>query len=497
MEDRSRFAPWTPRLLILAAAACAALAAWRIWSVVWLREPSLVITGGCEEEALFSLWKRVHGQPVYADAQAIPYAVSYFNYLFYEVYGAWTAAWLNLLGLGDAWIPTIARCLTLLIVVANIFTLRRLMTEADVVPPGFGRAALWSAAALPFINPAVGLWYFTARPDWLAVLLELLGLFWLVRFDKQGGAARLTIAGVCMYAAWACKHSSVTVAAAWCLLNLTRRRWRPVVALAVPLGVAVGATLFLGGPNYLRSLLASQANLKIEPQQGVQLLVIVCQENPLLGVALVALAIWGWSRRAAFGGTSMQLLTWCLVLAVLLAFVTSMKAAASINYYYLAGALAMLWLLGLRRHAATDLERFHPGWLAGCAWIIAIVVQIALGASPKDRFTFQEDQQEMRALAARLQAMPGPALVSVRAGNLPWLQPHAPHFVVGTAYAYDRAAGVAFERGGLAGLANDGYFSVVVLTNDEPATIDGAPLAKYRLEAEDGRFRYYVRDTVK
>src|SRR5438045_9141407 len=46
-----------------------------------------VTTSGCEEEALFSLWRFAHGEAVYSDPTLLPYAISYFNWLFYLVYG--------------------------------------------------------------------------------------------------------------------------------------------------------------------------------------------------------------------------------------------------------------------------------------------------------------------------------------------------------------------------------------------------------------------------
>lgn len=488
---------WTPRLLVLAACACSALVGYRVWTVLYLRQPGLIITSGCEEESLFAIWKFANGQPVYSNPETIPYAVSYFNFLFYKSYGLWSEAWLTILGLSDSWLPTLARCLTLVVLLANVLVLRQIMKEADLIPANFGTAAAWSAALLPFINPMVGLWVFTARPDWLAILFELLGLLWLLRHQRQGGGARLVMACIFLYAAWATKQSSVAIVTAWCLLNLARRRWRDVGLVAGLLVTAFGLTCLLGNSAYRQSVFFSQRYMRLDLEQGVQYFVIACQEYPLLGLGILALGIWGWRFRARFRNAPMQLLSWCFLISLLWAFVAAMKSAANTNYFYLSGALSMLWLLALLRSAVIADARFDPGWWAACVLLIAAVVQLAVGRRAIEQTDFRIEQKKWMVLTARLTSLPGPQLVTVRAGNLPWIQPHAPYFVVGTTYPYDRQAGVIFERGGLGGLVAAGYFSVVAVSRDDPAaTIDGTPLTSYRLENEDAYFRYYVRTDV-
>jgi hypothetical protein len=84
LQKASRFVAvaW-PALLGLAAITCLTLAAIRIFYDLSLRQPFQIFTSGLEEEALFSVWKYVHGQPVYSDLFSIPFSGSYFNWLFY------------------------------------------------------------------------------------------------------------------------------------------------------------------------------------------------------------------------------------------------------------------------------------------------------------------------------------------------------------------------------------------------------------------------------
>jgi hypothetical protein len=58
------------------------------FSWVFLRStPLLTGTSGFEEEALFSIWKLKEGMPVYSPLDQVPFSGSYFNGLFYLLYG--------------------------------------------------------------------------------------------------------------------------------------------------------------------------------------------------------------------------------------------------------------------------------------------------------------------------------------------------------------------------------------------------------------------------
>src|SRR5436190_1377515 len=84
------------------------------WGVILPWNPELMpaTTSGCEEEALFSIWKFTQGQAVYSDPAAVPYAISYFNWLFYWSYGAIAKMCLSVFHLPEIWLPAITRCIT-------------------------------------------------------------------------------------------------------------------------------------------------------------------------------------------------------------------------------------------------------------------------------------------------------------------------------------------------------------------------------------------------
>ena len=82
-------------------------------------------------------------------------------------------------------------------------------------------------------------------------------------------------------------------------------------------------------------------------------------------------------------------------------------------------------------------------------------------------YTYQGSDPVYRAIAAKLDRLPGPVIVSDGYANLPWVQRDSPHFVIASNYDYDRAAGQWFEDGGWQGLVSHGYFGTVVVFEDE------------------------------
>src|SRR6185369_11979167 len=110
-------AEWSTRLqwaVIIIAVLNLALAVRRLVPIFFPWNPDLmpVVTTGCEEEALFSIWKFTRGETVYSDPAMIPYTISYFNWLFYWLYGGVAKLCLSAFDLSDSWLPVVVRGLT-------------------------------------------------------------------------------------------------------------------------------------------------------------------------------------------------------------------------------------------------------------------------------------------------------------------------------------------------------------------------------------------------
>jgi hypothetical protein len=200
------------------------------------------------------------------------------------------------------------------------------------------------------------------------------------------------------------------------------------------------------------------------------------------------------------------------------------KYGADYNYFFEPSVLGLLWLLSLRQALAGEsgsvrwLRMAFPiaafamlavaaqnAFVAAANWRSRAVAQRAL--TPRQLQAAQiapKERPEWDVLRRSLAAMPGPVLVVDRRYNLPWVQPHPPHFVVAYNYAADRESGRTFDHGGLAGLIRQRYFKTIVtpvtLSTNAHVTvagiatrlgIDGQALDGYSLHHADRYFEYY------
>src|SRR3989338_5105296 len=106
---------------VFGAALSLGLLLWRVALTLSFSRPLQFMTTGAEDGSLFTVWRSIHGQTIYADPHRIPYFASYFNWLFYAFYGVVIKTGMVLFSAGDEWIPTIGRWVTLSGCAAGIF----------------------------------------------------------------------------------------------------------------------------------------------------------------------------------------------------------------------------------------------------------------------------------------------------------------------------------------------------------------------------------------
>ena len=195
--------------LALAAAATVCGTLMMVRWVAAFRGGAYVLTSGMEEESLFAIWKWMHGERVYANPFAPPFAISYFNWLYYWSYGFWVKGIQALMGLDATAIPGIARGLTLLLTLCGTALIYVFLAPLHAVRRIAGTVAI-------ALNPLVGFWTVTVRPDVGALVCDLAAL-WCVKKAVRSGSVWLLPAWVGFYSAWAFKHSYVAALTAACL----------------------------------------------------------------------------------------------------------------------------------------------------------------------------------------------------------------------------------------------------------------------------------------
>lgn len=509
--------------VLLVVALNALLVGRRLLSVFTPWDPALmpVTTSGCEEEALFSLWKFVQGQPVYTDPGAIPYAVSYFNWLFYWLYGGAAKLGLSVFSLEPAWLPVIARGLTLILTVGCAVVTYAIVREAGIWPRNWRRVTVIGLISLLFFNELFREWIVTTRPDVGGLFFELMGLWFALRYFNRPRWITLAATLLCCYAAWSFKHNMVSVITGFCLVLLLTRRIRECAFMAVGFGLLAGAAFAIGGATYRFSILASQKHCTFSFDQCWYVLRTafdLASHWPILVVTLLAAP---FLRQELFWDSRRFVLCAATAVAWILMFVTAAKHGSDYNYVFLPSVLGALWVLGVYSFSGGTAYKFSLFRLAlplvvffmGVLTLRTVAVAIdeqRIRAKAEEALTSRQQQaldnfpSERIQLQRSLAKLPGPVLVTDRHHNLPWIQPHAPQFVVAYGYPADRQNGQIYEGGGIAGLLAAGYFKTVVTpavlsTNIDLSvtavtagpTIDGQSLDRYEVDHSDRYFTYY------
>jgi hypothetical protein len=507
-----------------------------------------VTTTGCEEEGLFSIWRFSKGEPVYMDSSAIPFAASYFNWLFYSVYGEICKWTLSLLNLDDRALPAVARLVTLGFAAACIGILYAVLQFLPL-PAWFGKPARLGLSIMLILNPLTGGWIITARPDLGALTFELAALLFALKYLCSHERSYFYAILAACYAAWGFKHNSVNVLLGFCIFLAVRRRWREFLFFGGVSGGLWCVSLLIGGSQYRFALLQSQMHCQFSPELGFETvktaLFLAPQLAPLaIGLALVA----AWQRPGLIADTPLFLSY--LGLATLgVALLGVCKQGAYVNYLLLFSILGMIWLLCCNdAQCESRWERRMVVGVRFATWgLFAVVLLKGVPVSlhvmseaahqtlarwkknqPAHETPALSDPARARGqpeLVARLTEhfthLPGPIWINERALNLPWLQAKPPHFVYAFTYPLDRNAGRVYQAGGIGRMIEAGYFGTLVVSlqhcacespanpmrqckhltmnhlpivlTSEGLTIDGGNLRNYELQARDGMFSFYVK----
>ncbi len=507
-----------------------------------------VTTTGCEEEGLFSIWRFCRGEPVYADSSAIPFAASYFNWLFYAAYGGICKSTLFLLNLDESLLPAIARLVTLGFAAGCIGLLYAILQFLPV-RLCLGNASRLALSLVLVLNPLTGAWISTARPDLGALAFELAGLFCALQYLRSHKRWHLYATVAACYTAWGFKHNSVNVLLGFGIFLAVRRRWREFLVLGGLSGGLWCVSLFLGGSLYRFALLESQMHCQFSPALGFDTIKAAFSLAPQLAPLAIGLAIMAACRRPGTMADTPLFLTYLCVGTLGVALIGICKQGAYLNYLLLFSILGMIWLL-----CSNDAE-CEPRWerrmagglrLATCS-LFAMVLTKGLPASINLLYEtshrtvarWKSDQPAREALAPsntvraggqpemvarlteHLSHLPGPVWINERAVNLPWLQTKPPQFVYAFTYPLDRKAGRKYEAGGIGALIEAGYFGSLVVSlqhcacespsnpkrpckhltmnhlplvlTSEGLAIDGGSLRHYELQGRDGMFSFYVK----
>jgi hypothetical protein len=453
----------------------------RGFHAISLQQPLYIMAGGFEEESLFAIWKFIRGDSVYTDPYSIPFAAAYFNWMFYGVYGEIIGLVQSALGLTDAWISTIGRLVTLMGTGVGLLVSYRLFSFFLKGEPDAKIFAL-IFAILIFIGPLAGFWVFTVRPDMWAPTLDALAIHCFFKFKNRHELTALLLFCLFSYFSWAFKQTHILAPATIGLYLLSLGQWRNLFIVCFSMFVLWGGTLLLGSESYVRMLSLGVSGAAFSFDVWLKAFInFVIKSIPLILLFITILG-WGFNRESrtvmlAHSGFRFAL---CGVIAwLLVVFPASAKIGAAENYH-LEGSL-YLALAGVTGYAALG-DRLQNSKLFnaihGLGWALLVIALIA-ALSGNAKISLQDQHERLLAYKACMASLAQPIFVENRYAALPWLKPGEPHFILAYNYEADRRAGKKFEKNGIGGLIENGYFGALVLSRRTGDYFDGVSLAGY------------------
>jgi hypothetical protein len=463
------------------------LMAMRGASAISFSEPLLVITSGAEEDSALAFWKTIHGLPVFEDPHRLPFVASAYNWLYYAFYGKITGAVLAALSLGDAWIPTIGRVISLVLTAVGIglayWALRLLAGRRSEVPP----APLAALAAFLFIGPLVGFWAMSLNVELAATLCAIVAMIAVFAWHEHHPGRAVAVACVAAYLAWCFKQSHVFMTGAVVVFLLARREWRLLSLSLMFFGAGWGLAILGGSEPYVKILFFKGTDATLELSTFIRNLVNVATKTTpvaaLLAVVLLARRDWRALGRDLFADHKALFSLVTLAVTLPLTMVMSAKQGAAENYYFVAVVAAAFAAVAMLPHLGVT-ERGRRIWqgLAVAGWLAAAAASATVLAGWNGVLSVRDWDSRHRAEIDCVRDLPPPLLpLSNPYLSLPWLYPHGPHFNLFYNYPRDRAAGRWFERGGVGGLIREGYFGTVLIGPGGEPVFDGASLTeKYR-----------------
>jgi len=453
----------------LAVAAAVALMALRVGSAISFAEPRLVVTSGAEEEAVMSLFRAMTGEP-YADPHRLPFSASYYNLLFYAVFGTIG----RLSGVSAEWLTTVWRLTALAI---TLGWLGLSLAAMRVFAPADDGAAAWHnhlLAAFLAIGPLVGFWAVSLNPELAAAALSAASLLVLARFYDHRRWEAVLAAALLSLAAWSFKQSYLFAGLALGLFLLLRRDWWGVVAITLLHGLWLAAVLALGSEPFRQQLFSHAEIPWAWGQLSRNLLNLAVKTLPMV-VGAAVLAVWTKVRRPEDTAGQVAVLG---LLAALPAVPFSAKLGASENYFFLFSFfLAVASARAVAVLAARGWPRL-PTLALAAAWFLETAACLAVIMGWQGTVSLEAMHRKYADQRACVADLPSPFYAADPYLALPWMHAGDPHMV--PAYYYDagRARGQWFENGGIGGMvATAAMAAVAVPHSDQPPVVDGTALS--------------------
>ena len=419
----------------LACLAALALFVVRFFNNTSFGEPLQIGTSGAEEESLYAIWKFLNSEPVYLDFHSMPYAASYFNWLFYAFYGGLVGVVLHFFSLPDDWIPQIGRLVTLAGSCVGAFYAYRILRQVTVM--AFPSFFLMLVSGFLFFGPLVGYWSITVRPDIWAVALETAALFYFLRYRQSNEIIAAVLFAVFCYLAWGFKQNHVGLLLGVCLFLLFNRQWRSFLIVASVSWLLYAATFLALNGDYIFLMFLSQSKMSMDWQRAAQLWLLAVSKAAFILVPLFLILplVIRWRQHPAFssGNGHVRLLATIFATTLSAMLIFSAKLGASENYFIgptVFGAFLLFSLWDTLKEATWPSVAVSLGAAVTIAGIAAVFFGIRGNADST------ASHASIIATKACLSDLPRPVFANNGFADLPWINPSRPSFVLASTYYY-------------------------------------------------------------
>jgi hypothetical protein len=465
---------------------CLVLMGLRVLSAASFSEALHLITSGWEQGPLFSVWKAMSGDAVYADRYKLPFAVSYYNWLFYKSYGWFAGFVLGAFGLADAWLPTAARLFTAIGMALGAAVCYASFVVVAKIEDRWVKLLALSFALFVFFGPLVGFWGFTVRPEVWSLALECLVVLAFWRLYPRWPLQAAIICAVIAYLAWSFKQGNVFSTVTVGLFLLYRRDWKAVFLFSGLLITGYVATFIIGGQVYLDSLFQT-GRLGFDASLALRNLVnFALKSAPVLaalGVLGVVFARSKARRRALFENESVAFALIGLLVSVAITLPLTAKVGAAENYYFIVSYFICLVVLCGYGTLSRGGENAAPlvigasifGWGANVVAVGVVLFGLQGVLSVADQHETNIKTQ------ACLEGLQKPVFIDNQYASLPWMNTSKPIIFLSWNYTVaESGKNAAFERGGVGGMIEDSFFAALALNGEAQSEYDGGSLDAYR-----------------
>jgi hypothetical protein len=448
-----------------------------------------------EGPVLYSIWKLRNGYPLYEWPTRPSFALTLYNFLFYETYAAIFTA----LGVSNQGMLMAGRFVTLAFTAAGAAA--QYVAGREFTPRSFRLPLALLAVITWFGCLFPGIWYTSIRPDMGGVACATIAVAILLPALRTNRRWPLAAAGVAFLLGWGFKQTEIALFVATCAYLLVWRRSIAAFALlAAPFVIGIAIALAVGGSVYRANILTAPSINPWIPYQALYW---------YRSLALTDLLIWGMTIYALVvlvrpGSVHGPLRSPAGVpersLALFGADLTYPALAVIVTFAIGAPLVAKI---GSGRHHLLELNVAasltcaavlgswweHPkprhAWTAGTLMLVPMIayalVLVADRPTPlatvltlkADGTTLHQMTARDIAVRERLDAvvarMPKPVFVEDDVFALPWhsTDDRYPAFVLDYVF-YGRAYTLGLVGGGVEGLFASHYFASAVLTDASP-----------------------------